>query len=356
MGTQCRTYYSVQEEIQQLTRATIEPESIQEVSDLQPQSEIGGRKRKVCVAFSAFSGHENCYKLIGKALEALGFKFFHASPTSPDSYSWSEVHAKLDGYLRQNCKRHLGLGSIKGQVLAANKALEEMLQKEGGHRSQYQLILLGHCEGGDAAVEFYKEFCEIYNIQGVITITAPLQGLPCTKTVGSPQMLQEALAYDEEKGPYSCCLAWALCCCLMPCLKLCSPCCCKAFADLTPNSSLLVQHQQIYQKMQEDKLPFLAIVAQCPAPEFFQSSLFGKQGTKHLLGGGANVPSDNLIPTQSQVPPSVWQQLEIKEVKAEHGIFNIPEHPRVFRHPEAIKAIEEFCTKLFTPSEKIKQY
>ena len=104
----------------------------------------------------------------------------------------------------------------------------------------------------------------------------------------------------------------------------------------------------VLQKMKNKKIPWLNIIASCPTPDCFAGFPFGKEGTKHLMGGGKDKASDNLIGMEEQSSPVKYLQLQEEHVGADHGLFDVPEYPRVFSHPEAVKKIVDFCTNHFT--------
>ena len=59
--------------------------------------------------------------------------------------------------------------------------LKEALLARSMDRANYELILLGHSQGGLRGYQFYQEFGEQFDIKGLITMGTPWEGAPTAK-------------------------------------------------------------------------------------------------------------------------------------------------------------------------------
>jgi len=301
--------------------------------------------RKIVLAFLGFVGHKNCLRDIQAAFERIDIEFISASPEDPRLHSRWECCAQLDACTMQCCERHLGLGSIQSQVRAAQAILqhERITDKD-------QVTLLGHSQGGLSAVEFYRQLGERYSIKGIVTMTAPLQGVELIASLRSCETMCAAISMASSEDSCQRTIAYCCACCLPGCIAPlfnygCGPCCCAGITDMAPNSRQLRLLRGAYAQMSAKGVPLLAITAQCPAAEDMEGLPHGAQGTMLLLSGTQGEPNDGLVATRHQVPPTTVQpELYARsQYDANHGVADVANHPRIFSHPEAINRVVTFC-------------
>ncbi len=350
----------------------------QTFTDKQPGSTQEATKpgRKVFLTFLGFHGHESCFTDIRQALQKEDKEIVctEASPQSPEEFSiCCNCCGKLDGHIWEkglSCcginidpEFHLGLGSVTQQARTA----EKRLRQQGLIQQNDEIILLAQSQGVLVLMEFWRLYHKQYNIKGAVALAGPFGGAQIITSLSSRQKLQEAAQLAEADNKSTCCclptttcLACCLPYCAAPAFHCCGYCCCKGLTDMTPGSALIRSLQTTLKEMAAAKLPFLNFTAQSPAPVDFQDLPYGPRGTKYLVGGGADVktnqpkPSDNLIATHSQSLPIQWPQAKPQPLEADHGLFDVENsetgsyYPRIFCHPTALKETVDFCKHHFS--------
>ena len=167
-----------------------------------------GTSRKIVLTFLGLYGNKNCFEALHERLQEQGFECIEASPQSPNKYSIrSNPYAKLDGFYRQKYDTYLGLGPITSQVRATPPCILRGKNGEVVEESD-KIVLLGHSQGGLRAVEFWDKFHDQYNIQGIITLATPLQGVAMMKTLSS---FKEMYAIAAEQPFCTCKNGFAHC-------------------------------------------------------------------------------------------------------------------------------------------------
>jgi pimeloyl-ACP methyl ester carboxylesterase len=314
---------------------------LQMVGEEEKEASTSNAKRKVVVTFLGMHGETSCFSRVNSALSQEDVTCIDASPQAAREHQG--LCAKLDGYCMQTRNVHLGLGATRKQAEAAEERLRTVLGKDD------EVVLCAHSQGGLVAVSFWELFHERYNIKGIVTMAAPLQGAAMMEPLSSYSTMK-AMAYEQPcctpKGIAARLLACCVPGCVWPSFKLCGCCCCAGVADMEPGSSLLRSQEDVYEQMAAQKLPFLNLTASSPAPDCFASFPFGKQGTKDIIGGGRGKESDNLLGTEKEcLPIPLWHQAEEREIAADHGVANVPGHPRIFSHRQAVNHVVAFCKK-----------
>jgi pimeloyl-ACP methyl ester carboxylesterase len=137
--------------------------------------------------------------------------------------------------------------------------LKEALLAKGIDRDSYELILLGHSQGGLRGYQFYQEFGEQFDIKGLITMGTPWEGVP-TATITKEKVnayLNSSAAYYflgtvEYFWPSSRKLILEFVDKFFDKFSTHEP----GVQDLVPNSILL---QQVATILKDSQLPILAI-------------------------------------------------------------------------------------------------
>lgn len=292
------------------------------------------------VTFLGFSGHKNCMSSIANSVRSNGFQHIEASPKHPQDYNFfRNFFAKIDAYNMKDSSMHIGLGSVRSQAIAAEKRLSKKIS------SQIPIVLCGHSQGGLIAIEFWRKFGKNYNIKGIVTITSPLQGASIFKSLASYKILKHASDQSEKNKKTSKIVALTIPFFLFPIFKFLSYVFCPSIHDLLLSKKLKERRERIYRALKGARMPFLNIVATCPAPPSFRNLTFGSIGTKEIIGGGIGSKSDNVLGLTDQLMPIKWDEMEEIQVEADHGLYHIAGYDKVFLHPRTIDSISKFCNK-----------
>jgi len=310
--------------------------------------------RRILLTFLGFHGHEDCFDNLRNALQdginqvrpVQGIECIEASPRTFREHGFCNVCQSLDACYMQSFNVHLGLGAITRQAQAVSSIL-------GSHgiTDKDEIILLGHSQGGLRGIECWDQLHEEYNIKGIITMSTPLQGVSLISSLGDVEMMHQANLLTESED-CMCCSTYCFPYCIVPCFKKLGGYCCAGLTDMDPDSPLLRRHrEEVYQRMNTEGVPFLAIRAQQFSAN---SSPSYRRRIDFLLSGSDTMYNDSLIATRCQIPPGDgWPQLQVLNLWANHGLRVMRGYPKVFNHSSAQEAINQFCHRFFSnPAKK----
>ena len=339
----------------------------------------GAQRKKVVITFLGYTGEEEIFSEARKALEKIGATCIEASPQDPElfpgfmGYSFlSFNHTPTEAEKFSKEKEHGGKDSINTQARAAKKQVNALLRQEGIDSANAELILVGHSQGGLVAAKFWDLFGKKdnqpqgYNIKGIVTIAAPLQGVALLQAYSSLwHQYKTSKSFPPSSAIKNSCLYKTI---RLMGLR-------RGLTDMAADSTFIKKDlPAVWNKMKEAKLPFLAITAQYP--EDFKIPLFampfekyGYEVVRKLLGGvegeGEVELSDGMIAIRHQQPSIHWNELKISPpYKALHSHRYLPrytsnreelsekelkewESKSITYHTEALETIKNFCEEEF---------